>query len=463
MVRVIHLTVLLIAIISYSANAQQFIGIQSSTYTAIQNMPYNPAWVNNSANGIEVNALSISTLFGTNAYLFNKEWVLSSDFPTKGSSSSDYTKDHNKGKKHIWGNVDIMGPAVSFQYKKEHHIGLYSRMRLLVRGGGVENTNFQLLGKTDLNDITQETIDINNSGFSIHAFSEIGVTYGRVLRNDYYNIVKAGITIKYLMGIAAGSIYIDEFKFVEYPSESLDTLGQLNGQITAKYSYNIDKYIEGDAMNNPSEWFNRAGKGSLGFDIGVQYEYHPNGNPNYETPYLFSIAASITDIGGVRYYADTGSAVYRANFQSVSVDDYTKKNTELFSTYFNRLVQDTLLSKSDESEKFGVGLPTAFRLNMDWNAEKNFNLNVNMLLNLKGNNGTIYKPAYVSYINFTPTYGGNKFKVGIPFTFIGYQTMSIGTSIIAGPLYIGSGSIVSSLISKRIRNFDLYAGLTLKL
>lgn len=463
MVRVICFTTLLVTVLNNYTNAQQFIGINSSTYTAIQNMPSNPAWVNNSANGIEVNAISLSTLFGTNAYLFNKDWILSSDFPTKGSSSSDYTKDHNRGKKHLWGNVDIIGPAVSFQYKKEHHIGIYSRMRLIVRGGGVENSNFQLLGKTEADNTTQETISINNSGFSLHAFSEIGVTYGRVLRNDHYNIFKAGVTVKYVMGIAAGSIYIDKLKYTEYPSESLDTLGELEGQITAKYSYNIDKYIEGDAMNNPSEWFNRAGKGSLGFDIGVQYEYHPNGNPNYETPYLFSIAASITDIGGINYYADTGSAVYKANIQSVSVDDYTKKNTELFSTYFNRLVQDTLLSKTDESEKFSVGLPTAFRLNMDWNAEKNFNINVNMLMNLKGSNGTIYKPAYVSYLNITPTYGNDKYKVGIPFTFIGYQTMSIGASVIAGPLYIGSGSILSSLISKRIRNFDLYAGLTLKL
>lgn len=463
MVRVIYSTIFFIAIISCSANAQQFIGIQSSTYTAIQNMPYNPAWVNNSSNGIEVNAFSFSTLFGTNAYLFDKEWVLSSDFPTKGSLSSDYTKDHNRGKKHLWGNIDIVGPAVSFQYKKEHHIGIYSRMRSVVRGGGIENSNFQLLGQTDIDDNTQETIGINNSGFSIHTFSEIGVTYGRILRNDHYNIIRAGFTVKYLMGIAAGSIYIDKFKYTEYPSESLDTLGELDGQITAKYSYNIDKYIEGDALNDPSEWFNRAGKGSLGFDIGVQYEYHADGNPNYETPYLFSIAASITDIGGISYYADTGSAVYRANLQSVNIDDYTKKNTELFSTYFNRLVQDTLLSKANESEKFRVGLPTAFRINMDWNAEKNFNLNVNMLLNLKGNNGTIYKPAYVSYINFTPTYGNSKFKVGIPFTYIGYQTMTIGANVIAGPLYLGSGSILSSLISKRVRNFDFYAGLTLKL
>lgn len=464
MVRVTGFAILLIAIFSYNAKAQQFIGINSSTYTSIQNIPYNPTWVNSSSSGIEINAFSFSTLFGTNAYLFDKEWVLSSGFPTSGTTPTDYSKDNNsRGRKHLWGNVDIMGPSVSFQYKKEHHIGLYSRMRLIVRGGGIENSNFQLLGKNDIDDNTQETIGINNSGFSLHAFSEVGVTYGRVLRNDYYNVLKAGITVKYLMGIAAGSIYINEFKYTEYPSESLDTLGTLEGEITAKYSYNIDKYVDGDILNSTSELFNRAGKGSLGFDIGFQYEYHPNGNPNHETPYLFSIAASITDIGGISYYADTGSAVYRANIQSVNIDDYTKKNSEPFSTYFNRLVQDTLLSKANESEKFRVGLPTAFRINMDWNAEKNFNLNVNMLLNLKGNNGTIYKPAYVSYINFTPTYGNSKFKVGIPFTYIGYQTMTIGASVIAGPLYMGSGSILSSLISKRVRNFDFYAGLTLKL
>lgn len=462
MIKALKYTVLL-CVLTPLAHAQQFLGSNSSTYTAVQNVPYNPAWVNNAANGIEVNTFSFSALFGTNAYLFSKDWLFSSDFPNKTNSSSDLRKDHNRGKKHIWGNIDILGPSVSFQYKKVHNIGVYSRMRTIVRGGGIENTDFQLLGKNNLTNISQETIAINNSGFTIHSFSEIGITYGRELYNDYYQVLKAGVTVKYLMGGAAGSIYIDKFNYTEYASENFDTLGTLDGQITAKYSYNIDDYINGSVNRDPSKWFNRAGKGSLGFDIGAQYEYHPDGNPNNETPYTFSIAASITDIGGITYYADTGSAVYKANVRNVTADDYTKKNNELFSTYFNRLVQDTLLTKTDESEKFSVGLPTAFRLNADWNAEQNFNISINMLLNMKGNNGTVYKPSYVSYFNITPTYGSAKIKIGLPFTYIGYQTLTIGTNVIAGPFYIGSGSIISSLISKKVRNFDLYAGLTLKL
>lgn len=458
MLRAFAYTVI-ISTLSFKSIAQQFIGINSSTYTAIQNMPYNPAWVNNSASGVEVNLLSFSSLFGTNAYLFSKDWLLSGQFPNKGVSGTDYYKDNNDGKKHVWGNMDIVGPAVSFTYKKDHHIGVYSRMRVLARGGGIENTDFQILGKQNLTEITTDKLAIKNSGFSVHSFSEIGVTYGRELRNDYYNIFRAGVTIKYLMGIAAGSVYIDNLEYQEYTSEHPDTLGSIKGQITAKYSYNIDDYIN----NSVGNWFNRAGKGGLGFDLGVQYEYHLNGNPNYETPYLFSIAASITDIGAISYYADTGSAVYNANVKAAYLDSYTKQNNEVFSTYFNRLVQDSLLTKSSESEKFKVSLPTAFRLNIDWNAEEHFNLNVNMLLNLKGNNGTIYKPAYVSYVNVTPTYGNKTYKVGLPFTFIGYENMTIGASIIAGPLYIGSGSILSSLITQRVRNFDVYAGLTLKL
>ena len=70
--------------------------------------------------------------------------------------------------------------------------------------------------------------------------------------------------------------------------------------------------------------------------------------------------------------------------------------------------------------------------------------------------------AYVSYINFTPSFGGRNFRVGLPFTLIGYQTFSIGANVRFGPFYIGSSSALGMLMTKKISNIDAYAGLVLK-
>jgi hypothetical protein len=118
-----------------------------------------------------------------------------------------------------------------------------------------------------------------------------------------------------------------------------------------------------------------------------------------------------------------------------------------------------LITQTDSSKSFRVGLPTAFRFNADFNISSNFWLGVNLLLNLRGNNGDIYRPAYVNMLNLTPRYEKGWFMIGLPFSYWGYQTYSAGVILRVGPLYVGSTSIISTLLGNRIRYADAYAGL----
>src|SRR5690606_23592927 len=130
------------------------------------------------------------------------------------------------------------------------------------------------------------------------------------------------------------------------------------------YTHNIGAYVDNNFQNDITSWFQRAGKSGLGLDIGVQYEYHPEGNPNYPTPYTYRVAASITDLGGIGYVADTGSGRYDLNIQNIdsSID---KISYEGVNEYMMRMETDSLTGKGEKAEKFRMGLPTAFRLNAD--------------------------------------------------------------------------------------------------
>ena len=110
-----------------------------------------------------------------------------------------------------------------------------------------------------------------------------------------------------------------------------------------------------------------------------------------------------------------------------------------------------------------MGLPTAFRLNVDWNMSEHIWLGVNLLLNLRGDNGSVFRPAYVNCLNVTPRYEKGWFMVGLPFSLWGHQTLSVGTVLRAGPLFVGSTSIISTLVGKQMRNVDAYAGLSFKI
>jgi hypothetical protein len=420
-------------------------------------VPLNPSFIVKNEGGTEVKLFSASILFGTNAYNFSKDWM-SGGLSRDPTEENTYSRDLRRKNKHLWGNIDIMGPAVSLT-SKEHHFGLYTRLRQLARAGNVDFNGFQFIGPTS--DIVRfpDTVSFTEAGFTAHAFGELGFTYGRVLGADLSRVFKLGITIKYVAGIAAGSLYTAKTEQIKNTDDSTNLL---KGNITALYSENFDPYIDNDASNDPGSWFNRGGKGGLGFDVGIQYEYHPDADHLYNPPYTFRLAASVTDIGSIAYRADTGSGHYKLNFVQKADWQFERRELEDKASYFGRLKKDSLLVQTDSSKIFRVGLPTAFRVNADMNITSNFWIGMNVILNMRGNAGDIYNPGYVSMLNLTPRYENRWFMVGIPITFLGYQTVALGAVLRIGPLFLGSSSVISTALRKEINNFDAYAGLSLR-
>lgn len=448
---------LLLCGLSTISVAQQFIGADTREHSAIQHMASNPAWVVNAKTGKELMFFSVNALAGTNAYSFNRKFIFKG-FNGQAIEDEDYIRDPSDKTKHMWANVEINGPAISFVYKKEHYIGAFTRMRQLYRGGNINSTAFQLMGQETPDDLYATPIEFNNAGFSTHTFAEVGVTYGREIRNDYYNVIRGGVSLKYMMGFVAGSVYTES---LQYKADS-NVVG-INGDLTALYTHNIPSFVDTNAQNDLTSWFRRAGRAGLGIDIGAQYEYHPNGNPNNPTPYMFSIAASITDVGGIGYIADTGSGSYNLAINGVDTARIKKSAYEEPSEYLLRMDKDTLLGKGEKEVKFRMGLPTAFRLNADYNASDKFNMALNVLLNMRGNGGSRYKSAYVSYINFTPSYRIKHLTIGLPFTVMGYQTITAGANFRIGPVYFGSSSVLSMLLAgNKIKNIDGYMGVAWK-
>ena|SRR5690606_528600 len=133
-VKLIYLIPLLI--LPLFTMAQQFVGLNTTDYSAINHMPTNPAWVNNADNGMELMLFSASGLAGTNAYTFQKAFIFGG-FNGRAVEEQEYYRNIDDGTKHMWANVDINGPAVSFKYKDDHHFGAFSRVRQIYRGGKI--------------------------------------------------------------------------------------------------------------------------------------------------------------------------------------------------------------------------------------------------------------------------------------------------------------------------------------
>ena len=440
---------------SHPSTAQQFIGLNTTKYAAIQHMATNPAWVNNAGSGMEIMPFSVNALAGTNAYYFYRKFIYSG-FDGRAIEGKDYIRDPQRYQKHMWANFEINGPAVSFAYRQEHHIGVFTRVRQLHRAGNISSSGLQLLGQQVPELFYDQEVAFRKAGYSTHTFAETGITYGRVLYNNHYHIMKGGVSLKYMAGFVAASVYTEALDYTPARDST-----HIRGDISLMYTHNIGPFIDNNAQNDITSWFQRAGRGGLGLDLGVQYEYHPDGNPNVSTPYLFSIAASITDIGGIGYIADTGSGRYDLAIHTDTAR-LKKMPYEGINEYMMGLESDTLLPKGERLEKFRMGLPTAFRLNADYNATEKLNFAVNILLNMRGDGGGRYRSAYVSYFNFTLGYHTKNLQLGLPFTVIGYQTFAIGASLRFGPFYLGSSSALTSIMNQKLKNVDGYVGFVWK-
>lgn len=439
--------------------AQQFNGLYGSNFATVNLVPYNPASAVKSYKGLEVNLVSGSFMAGTNAYSFSKDYF-SNGTHAGAIENEDYSKNYRNHKKYLWGNMDLLGPAVSFNLKNNVQMAVYTRVRQVTRGGNVDYSAFRLLGQVDTFVHYPDTVHFENAGFSSHAFGEFAVSFAKQIGTDPVHVTSIGVTLKYVKGIAAASIFTSSTDLVKHTGDSTNLY---KGDLSAFYSKGAVAYVDNDPNNDLDLLSSGLGKGGLGFDLGFQYEYHPDAWEGHPAPYTFKFAASITDIGSIAYSADTGSGIYDIAIKDKADWQFARSSGEDFASYFGRLNRDTILTKKDTSKVFRVGLPTAFRLYVDWNITSNFWLGASLLLNMRGDNGNIYRPAYVNSLNLTPRWEKGKFAVGIPFSFWGYQTASVGVTLRAGPLFVGSTSIFSVLASKEIRNLDAYAGLSFKL
>lgn len=439
--------------------AQQFVGLNTTQQSTISHLPTNPSWVAHAKDGDEVLPFAFSAMAGNNAFGFSKGFIMKG-FDGAAVEGVNYFRTYNKRNKNLWANIDIVGPSVMFNYKKEHNFGIFTRMRQVYRAGGISDKNFHLFGTQLLQADYNQEYTFNRAGFTTHSFAEVGLSYGKELWNDYYHIIKAGVSVKYLMGFVAGSIQAKDLNY--YPLNA-DTVANITGDINTVYTFNAGPYVDANAQNDLTSWYERAGRGGLGLDIGIQYEFHPDGNPNIKSPYLFRIAASLTDIGSIKYIADTGSGTYSVNVTNIDTSILNHRSSETYIDYLLRLDADTSINIDNNTvETFRVGLPTALRVNTDYNMGNKIHVNVNLLLNLRGNSKLIYKPSYLSYLNFTPMYTTKAFSAGLPITIAPSQGMTIGAILQFGPLYIGSSSILSSLYNKRLYNIDIYTGVAYK-
>jgi len=442
----------ILLVLNMSIKAQSYMGYLTDNYSGVHGVISNPAAISDSRFKTDINLVGVSALAGNDYYAFKFKDIFNDDF--------DLEEDANtfpEEKNHVFGNIDVLGPSFMFNLNEK------SALAIFTRGRAFYNIN-------ELNGLTAETLDDGideNTDFTINegdtylttnAWAEIGVTYSRVLMNKEQHFLKGGISLKYLQGLGNGYAAAENLS-IDYDAADLvagsSTLGSVT--TTGELAYGYSENLEDDA----DDFEIVSGATGFGVDFGMIYEWRPD----YEShsfsddkgttysykdvnKYKLKFGVSVTDIGAMNYKGTEEK--YSINNATISEEDFDAIDAidELENFY-------TILSAQDLEK---VVLPTALHVNVDWNINQKFYLNLNSDLALtsktKANTNSI-----INGTSLTPRFESKWFSFYSPLSLVQHSGFQWGAGLRAGPLYVGSGSIVSALIGSELKAADAYVGL----
>tara|TARA_R110002033_G_scaffold162910_1_gene199774 strand:+ start:5901 stop:7217 length:1317 start_codon:yes stop_codon:yes gene_type:complete len=428
------ITLLLMLFALSKFNAQSYIGNTVDNYAGITRLIDNPSNVVDSRFRANINILSLSVFGGSDYYGINVSDVL------KSSGGFDFGTDAEKfpsNANNFFLNVDVLGPSFMFNLTPKSSIGIVSRVRTFMN---INNISGELYENVTNNFDLNEDFNFNSENLTgtIHAWGEVGLVYGRVLLNKEQNFLKGGVTLKYLQG--AGGLFVNSPNFTGQYTANNDQL-----TTTGTLVYGTSNDFDNEDIN-----FSNLTTG-YGADLGFTYEWRPNMvrdslSSKKQNKYKLKIGASITDIGSINY--------------KESIITTYDLNATVDASKFDNGTEDFLdnnYTSSETTTSQKIKLPTAFHFLADYQIKNKLYLSVQSNLALTKKN-TLGSNTIINSVVIAPRLETKHFSLYSPVSFRQYGDLSWGAGFRLGPVSIGSGSVLTNLLSKTSKTTDVFIG-----
>lgn len=428
----------IIFIIPNHIKAQSYVGITVDNYAGIHSLTSNPSNVVDSRFKADINLISISAFGGSDYFGINVNDIIKSD------GGFDFETDAKKfpsDANNFFVNADILGPSFMFNLSPKSSIAIVSRVRAFFNINNISGELYENISDNfDIgNDFNFNSQDLTGT---VHAWAEAGLVYGRILVDKKQNFLKGGVTLKYLQG--AGGVFINSPNFTgqyDATNETLATTGELK--------YGISQDFDNDDID-----FKNLTAG-FGADIGFTYEYRPNINRDSVTrkhnKYKLKIGASITDIGSINYKEST---VTTYDLNATADASNFDEDTEDFL--------DNNYTNTEETLAQEIMLPTAFHFLADYRIKNKLYVSLQTHLSLIKKNAP-NSNSIINSVTLAPRLETKSFSLYSPVSFRQYGDFAWGAGLRFSGLMIGSGSILSNLLSNTTKTTDVYIGLKIPL
>ncbi|GAA3520689.1 DUF5723 family protein [Aquimarina addita] len=437
-----------------SAKAQSYLGYLTDNYSGVNSVIFNPANIVDSRFKTDINLFGVSAITGNDYYGLKLGDLFDDNFDIEDDANKS-----PKEKNNVFGNIDVLGPSFMFNINDKNSIAVFTRGRVFYNINEVNGTTLENI----TNDFDEnEDFVVNEGDFyaTANAWAEVGVSYARVIMDKEQHFLKGGISLKYLQGL--GNVYSEGNNVnIDFDADgSALPTGGTTGSIdtTGEVSYGYSNNLEEDT----DDFEVVSGATGIGADIGFVYEWRPDYKEHTLTDskgqsyplkdvnkYKLKFGLSITDLGSINY-DDGTEETYDIN-NTISEEQF--ENEDDFQDVLESFYTLTAAGNTTKAV-----LPTALHLNADWNINHKFYVNLNTDLSLISKS-KVNASRIANVVSLTPRFESKWFSFYSPISVVQYSGFQWGAGLRAGPLYIGSGSIVSLLISDNSKAADIYAGL----
>ena len=441
--------ILLFLISSLTITAQSYTGYFHDNYAGVQSVLFNPASIADSRFKTDINLFSVSgsvanDLYGVRFFdVFKNGYDIDSEAKITPSNANNARI-----------NFDIMGPSFMFNIAPKHTLAIFTRARSITN---LRDINGNLIDqvKDGLDESSDFNLNAGNAKGASNSWGELGISYAAVLYQNNQHFLKGGLTAKYLQGGVNGYIQGKDVNvtYVENTGSPENSTLVTNGEITIGASQDFEA--------NEDYKFDANSRG-FGFDLGLVYEWRPdyadydlnNAKPadnNFRdlNKYKVRFGLSVTDIGSIDY-KNKKQDTYNVNgiVTQQMIDDADNLYDFLNEHY----------TKTSTSKGAKTNLPTALHADVDWNMYKKFYLNLNGDINMVSTN-KLNAYGIADRVSLTPRYESRWFSFYVPMTWMEYSGMQVGSGIRLGAFFVGSGSVLSNVVSKESKGADFHVGM----
>ena len=437
---------LVIAVLPGRTMAQYELGIANSQYSGIRGTLLNPAAGADPKFKYDLNIASAGVRFDNNFLYIPKGAVPAFGFKSiiKGIIHTDkfvtYYDKNQPGKQYnVTLSAELLGPSIQWALPNGQSVGFHIANRISANikniPGATAQNAFDYLKSPALWDTTFSDQSTRVNGMN---WLEYGFHYSAVLFDDGTDRWNAGITLKYLQGIAAAYVSNTHLSYRIGDTTNLHFSGSVDYGRTDYDTYrHVGSYSD---LNH--------GHG-LGMDIGVQFAHADE----------YTIGLSVMDIGGIRF--DRNAAAFR--LQSGGADFSNWGQLELHSNLAVDRTLSAVFYNGDSARSlvgygFTMKLPTALSLQGDWKVQDHYYLNATIIKGL----GHGDRPGGVEpdIYSITPRYESKWWDVSIPLSLLYYGVWRprIGLAVRAGYVFFGGDAPASLLALSRLRGTDFYGG-----